>query len=730
MKKTAIFIATLLSTAAIAWAAGTIWIHQNNRISLGMPLSIADNITLSDDGTTVNFNLKDNGGTHSATYSDIKNVTFGNTQQAVTIAFDGTDADIANPYAFQGVTIEKTGADIVVTSTSAEEIRYELSGTASNGSVTFTSEAPLTIVLNGADITSATGSAINITSAVSATVELTNGTTSALVDGTDGANGCLYSKGSLLFKGEGTLNVTGNTKHAVASKKDIEITSGTINVLSSKSDGLHSGTTFVMNGGTITTRNTGGDGIDGDEGTLDINGGTLDIDVATDDTKGIKADGNITINGGDIKINMPADQGKAFKTKADMYVNGGTITATASGNVVVTDNDPSYCTIIKTDANFYMTAGTIDITSTGEAGKGFSIDGNAKFTGGNVKITVSGGGAKYTNVDGEADSYSATCIKVDGNLEMIGGTFDLLSTGIGGKCISTDNDAIVGDTNQGPTITAKTTGARFVEVQGSNEDNTDYANPKVFKADNNMTINNGTLNISSTQNGGEGLESKNVMTINGGTININTVDDCINAANSIVINDGKIYCFASSNDAIDSNGTLIINGGMLFASGANAPEGGLDCDMSSNFTITGGVIIGIGGSNTTPSSSLTKQGTMIYSASLTANQLFTVTDANGNHIVSFTNPRTTTSGGGGTRPAPPGGDRPGGGGNPGGPGGGGGTSILISAPEFKTGSSYNIYTDGTVTPGESFECMVYKGSYTPGTLSKTTTLSSIVTTVR
>lgn len=718
MKKIVLLLTAVISTAIITWAAGTIWIHQNNRITLGMPMSMAENITLSPDGSIVNFNIKNNGGTHSVTYSDIKNVTFDKQQNIVTIAFDGNEADIVNPYAFQGVTIEKTGADIVVTSTNAENILYEVSGTTSNGSVTFSSTAPFTLALNGANITSEVGSAININSTESTIVELTEGTISTLIDGTNGANGCLYSKGSLLFKGEGTLNVTGNTKHAIASKKDIEISSGTINILSSKSDGLHSGTTFVMNGGTITTRNTGGDGIDGDEGTLDINGGTLDIDVATADTKGIKADGNITINGGDIKINMPAEQGKAFKTKADMYVNGGTITAIASGNVVVTDNDPSYCTVIKTDADFYMTDGTIDITSTGEAGKGFSIDGNAKFTGGNIKITVSGGGAKYTNIDGEADSYAATCIKVDGNLEMLGGTFDLLSTGIGGKCISTDSDAIVGDANQGPSITAKTTGARFVEVQGTNEENTDYANPKVFKADNNMTINNGTLNISSTQNGGEGLESKNIMTINGGTININTVDDCINAANSVVINDGKIYCFATGNDAIDSNGTLKIHGGMIFVSGASTPEGGFDCDKSSNFTITGGIIIGIGGANTTPSTSTTTQGTLIYSGSLSTNQLFTVTDANGNHILSFTNPRI--SGGGSTRPAPPGGDRP----------GGGGTSILISTPELKTGNTYNIYTDGAVTQGESFECMVYKGTYTPGTLRKTTTLSSTVTTAR
>lgn len=726
MKKITLIILALLSIATIAWASEKLWIEQSNRITLGMPLSMADNITLSSDGATVNFNLKDNAGTHSCQYSDITKVTFDEKGNDVKITFDGSDADIVNPYAFQGVTIEKTGCNVIITSTSSEKLRYELSGATTDGSVTFSSESEFTIALNGANITNTTGSAINIKTKTDATVELNS--ESFLTDGTAGENGCLYSKGSLIFKGDGSLNVVANTKHGIASKKAIKLQSGNINITSAKSDGIHSGTSFVMNGGNVYSRNTGGDGIDGDEGTIDINNGNIDIEITIADTKCIKCDSTFTINGGDIKINMKADQGKALRTKGTMTINGGNITATASGNVVVVDNDPSYCTIIKSDGNFEMNGGNILITHSGEAGKGFSIDSNAKFTGGTIDITVTGGGAKYTDVNGATDSYAATCIKVDGTLEIINGTFNLLSTGIGGKCISTDTDAIIGDATQGPSITAKTTGARFVEVQGSNEENTDYANPKVFKADNNLTINNGTLNISSTQNGGEGLESKNVMTINGGTIKISTVDDCINAAKSIVINDGNIYCMSTGNDAIDSNGTLIINGGMIFVSGANAPEGGFDCDMSNNFTITGGVLIGIGGSNTTPATNNTKQATLIYSATVNQNQLLTITDNNGNHIVSFLNPRSSSSssGGGGG----PGGNRPpnGGGGGPG--GSSGGTSILISAPEFIKGSSYKIYTDGTVSSGETFECITYKGSYTAGTLKATTTLSTMVTSVR
>lgn len=100
MKKKSLIIATLVSAISIAWAAETIWIHQNNKITLGLPISLADNITLSDDGASVNFNQID-GTTHTTAYTEIEKVTLGNAQEVITINYNGTDAEIVNPYAFQ-----------------------------------------------------------------------------------------------------------------------------------------------------------------------------------------------------------------------------------------------------------------------------------------------------------------------------------------------------------------------------------------------------------------------------------------------------------------------------------------------------------------------------------------------------------------------------------------------------------------------------------------------------
>lgn len=708
MKKGMILAVGALSIASMAWAYDLFYIHRTDKISLGMPIEMADSISLSADGTSVSFvTNKDTVCTMSRSEISKVDFSFNTDTPIVTIVYDGEDATIVNPFAFEGVTVTKNGGDVVVNSTM--EVYYSVSGNTTNGSLKIYSDKDVKLNLENVNITNSDGSAINIQSKKAVLVSLAG--TNNIVDGssyntTDGEDekGCFFSEGAITITGDGTLNVIANKKHGICSDDYIDLQSGTINILSCASDGIRVNDYLTVNGGTITTRNIEGDGIDGDAGYIVINDGTIDMFVDIQDKKGIKCDGYMTINGGNFTIYMTADQAKAFSTKDNLTINGGIFNIVASGNVVLEADslgyDPSYCTAFKADGDLLITSGDITINHSGDAGKGFSIDGNGKITGGTINITVSGAGAVYTDANGEIDSYTATCIKVDGNLELLGGTFDLLSTGIGGKCISVDLDAIVGDETTGPVITAKTTGAKFVEVQGSNDDNTDYANPKVFKADNDMIINNGTLTLSSTQDGGEGLESKNIMTINGGEIDINTVDDCINASTSLVVNGGKIHCIATGNDAVDSNGTLIINGGLFVAVGSNAPEGGFDCDQSSNFTITGGTFVAFGGENTTPTAAKCSQPVVSYSATISQNTSVVFTDASGNHILTFTNPVNIRSG-----------------------------KMLVTSPKFTSGSSYTIYTGGTTTPGTTYHELVTDGSYTAGTQASTFTVSSMLTTI-
>ena len=138
---------------------------------------------------------------------------------------------------------------------------------------------------------------------------------------------------------------------------------------------------------------------------------------------------------------------------------------------------------------------------------------------------------------------------------------------------------------------------------GFGDDGTDYANPKAIKSLGDMTINSGTIYVNCTQKteGGEGLESKGILTINSGNIEIHTYDDCINAATEIIINGGNIFCAATGQDAIDSNGPLTINGGFTIANGVRGDGEAFDAER--NFRVNGGIIVGTHGGNmsmTTP----------------------------------------------------------------------------------------------------------------------------------
>jgi hypothetical protein len=205
-----------------------------------------------------------------------------------------------------------------------------------------------------------------------------------------------------------------------------------------------------------------------------------------------------------------------------------------------------------------------------------------------------------------------------------------------------------------------------------------------------MTVNSGTLRLSGTTDGGEGLESKAILTINGGNIEVRTVDDCLNAATHIQINGGSIYCKATGNDGIDSNGTITITGGTIISQGS---EEGLDCD-NNTFLIKGGTVIGVGSQSMGGPSSGSTQGFITLTAPASAQ--LGVKNAAGEWILLYQIPAATNGGGGGM-------------------GGGNGLTLLLSSPKFVKGTSYSFYSGGTITGGTTVNGYNVGGTYSGGT---------------
>lgn len=692
MKKIMISAISLaLCGLASTTAQEKVLVNGTDNISNGTKVENVGRISFNEAETELSITTLDETVT-PFTIDDIVDVTFEDVPDAVQIIYSEGDARIINPFACEGVTATKSGADVTITATTDATIEYILSGTASDGSLKLFNTGKATISLKGVSLTNPDCPAISVQGAGAATIKLASGTSNTLADGADyvipdgeSAKGAVYVKGKLTIEGDGSLHVSSAYKHAIVADKSITVNGGNITVDTTVSDAFHSKKGFTMNGGNLTLA-AEGDGIDGDADIVEIKGGTLSITVAVDAAKGLKTDGNIAIS-------------------------GGTITINATGGVEVTDGDPSYCTAIKADGTVDITGGDITIISTGEAGKGISADGDINISGGTIDITTSGNGATYTDTTGTLDSYSATCIKADGNINITGGSIAAKSSGSAGKGISSDGDMTIGGVEGiEPTINVSTTGAKFLVSNSSGStggwgggpggmDNADYANPKAIKADGNLTINSGKINVSTQQDGGEGLESKKVLTINGGTIEAITYDDAINAAQNITINGGMVYCYASGNDGMDSNGTININGGVVISSGTSQPEEGIDCDQNT-FTITGGILIGTGGATSTPTASTCTQRSVIYNfSSATSGQIINIQQS-GETILTYKMPRSYNS-----------------------------CCLLFSSPKLASGTTYTIYKGGSVSGGTEFNGYVDGGTYTAGTQATTFTPSSMVTTI-
>lgn len=493
-------------------------------------------------------------------------------------------------------------------------------------------------------------------------------------------DGAFYMSGSykatVVLNGVSLLNTSGAPVDIQNGKRiKLKVTNGTANTLYDSSNGTQKGCLVC-------------------KGHLEIQGnGSLEVKGNT--AHGIYAKEYITIKNANIKVSSAVKDGLNCNQYFEMKSGVLDISGVGDDGIQVSFKDDVDREAEDT-GSITFSGGTLSVAATATAAKAIKADGDIFITGGDIKATVSGGG-KWDSTS--VKTKAASCISADGNMLISGGTLNLTATGCAGKGISVDGDFNM----NGGEVTVSTSGGIFAYVNGKeytnytgNTDNlkSDYkSSPKGIKADGNVTIDSGKINVTTTGNGGEGIESKAVMTINGGDIVINSNDDGLNSSSHLYIKGGDITVVATNNDAIDSNGNLYIQGGFIRAFGASAPECGIDANEEEGYTVifTGGTLIAAGGNNSTPRTSESTQPFVSGNLSLSAGG--TVTLKNGNDILAtFEVPANyATSGGGfGGGPGGPGG-WPGGG-----PGGNNGNStVLITCGGLTSGSSY------TMTSGNS-----------------------------
>lgn len=283
-------------------------------------------------------------------------------------------------------TVTVDGNHVTVNNTTDEKVIYELKGTAQDGSVKLYSSKKQALVLDGLDLTSTRGAAINNQGkkkcfvVVKGTNALKDAASYTSTPADEDEKAAFFSEGQLIFSGDGTLTVTAQGKSGITSD-----------------DYVHFMETQVVN---VTSG--AGHGIRGKDAVI-ISDGTVSVSVSANMKKGITSDSLVCINGGETVVNV---SGAAAYDSEDAEYKG-----TAG---------------IKADYLFEINAGSLSITNTGTGGKGISGDLTGCFNGGYVRVVTKGSNYGQSSSNrygsGSSNSVSAKGIKFDGNLFFNGGT--------------------------------------------------------------------------------------------------------------------------------------------------------------------------------------------------------------------------------------------------------------------------------------------------------------------
>lgn len=528
----------------------------------------------------------------------IDSVTFARQSDTIYLSYTNEMVTYNNPRAYYTyIDIDKCDVKIQHNDLQSPLI-LSVSGSCKEGSLSIQSESNCHIVFQGLNLQSSMCPAIEVQSNVSTTIELAEYTCNMLADTIVAGygmkyDGCIQTNGELCFEGEGALNLKGGRKHAIYSKQGITFRGGDFAIAHATSDAIHSKSYVRILNGNISIDSIQQDGIDADEGYIDIQGGNVYVSVQNKNRKGLQCDSTFTMSGGMLAIYLYGDQSKGIKSKEDIRITGGMLTGEAFGNAVIEDGDVSYCSLVKGDKNVYLSGVDMKFVHYGRGGRCISADGDISISGGRYQFETTGDGSEYINAEGCIDYYTARCLGADQNIMITKGTINCISRGLGGKGIVSDQGMFLGEyegVNDSLTITVLTEGSSVL-----NDVDEDIRNgcPKGLKSGIGFDVLSGNIYIKTHGMGGEGFECKDEMYVVGGNIILETYDDGINVGRTLNILNGNLYCSSENNDGIDSNGSIVIRGGRIVSISKHEKDESFDVEQD-HLYFYGGTAIGIG----------------------------------------------------------------------------------------------------------------------------------------
>ncbi len=378
---------------------------------------------------------------------------------------------------------------------------------------------------------------------------------------------------------------------------------------------------------------------------------------------GISAVGGVALLGGNLKITSVKD---AIKSKRGnvLFVAGNAILSTTGDK-----GDGVQST------NVHMYGGNVSIKTKGNVSRGLNAKRSVYMFDGSLSVLTEGG---VQFAPKKNDYSSSACVKCDETVYVRGGYMNLENRATAGKGINCNGKMQM----DGGILLVRNFGNDIVHPTIADA----HASAKGIKCDSAIAINGGKVEVLVFGEGErcEGIESKSDIVVGGdASVYVYATDDAVNSTGNFVMNGGKLYAYSAGNDGVDSNAKVMISSGVLVANGSGGPEQGVDCDFDGNFSMTGGTLVSIGGlmgrSPNVPRGKGTTQASVAWSAiELKRDAYMNLCDESGKLILSYKLPRTIERG-----------------------------AAVISSPLLAEGKGYKLAMSDTLISGVGLGCGLY-----------------------